>query len=117
MFFDLIVLILALRALLRQSRGSNLWKLLFYDGLSYFVSELLGGRRGDVSSSSLSILMLLCSLSLPVAFTCYLAATIMAFLDLNATTIFMVADPATILAATAANRSFVRILTWGSSHS
>jgi len=84
MLFDLIVLVLALRALLKLPGRSSLWKLLFLDGFLYFL----------------------------IAFTCYLAATIMAFLDLNPIMLFMVSDPATILAATAANRSFVRVHTW-----
>jgi hypothetical protein len=39
MLFDLIVLVLALRALLRVPGRSGLWKLLILDGLVYFLSK------------------------------------------------------------------------------
>ncbi|KAG8867572.1 hypothetical protein FRB97_003206 [Tulasnella sp. 331] len=55
MCFDFIVLALALYALLRLPGVSTLWKLLFYDGLAYFL----------------------------IAFTCYLSVTIIAVLDLS----------------------------------
>ncbi|KAG8875508.1 hypothetical protein FRB98_007785 [Tulasnella sp. 332] len=84
MCFDFIVLALALYALLQLPGISTLWKLLFYDGLAYFL----------------------------IAFTCYLAVTIVAVLDLNGVMMYMVSDPATIIATTAANRSFVRVLTY-----
>ncbi|KAG9033903.1 hypothetical protein FRB95_014106 [Tulasnella sp. JGI-2019a] len=84
MCFDFIVLCLALRALLKLPGVSSLWKLLFFDGLAYFL----------------------------IAFTCYLAVTIVAVLDFNGLMMYMVSDPATIIATTAANRSFVRVFTY-----
>ncbi|KAG9037057.1 hypothetical protein FRB95_006910 [Tulasnella sp. JGI-2019a] len=85
MSFDLIVLCLAFRALLKLPGASSIWNLLFLDGLAYFI----------------------------IAFTCYLTVTIIAFFPgVNPIVMYMVSDPATIIAATVANRSFVRVITY-----
>ncbi|KAG9032602.1 hypothetical protein FRB95_001188 [Tulasnella sp. JGI-2019a] len=85
MSFDFTVLCLALWALIKLPGVSSLWKLVFFDGLAYFI----------------------------VAFSCYLAVTIVAvFPGIKPVVMYMVSNPATIIAATAANRSFVRVVTY-----
>ena len=101
MLYDFFVLVLALCALLRLPGRSGLWKLLILDGLVYFLSKAwLLSCHFTISCASL------------VAFTCYAACTVMVFLNLNTVSIFMVSDPATIIATMAANRSFLRIGTF-----
>jgi len=83
MLFDFLVLALATFALLRVPGRSSLWKLLFLDGLCYFL----------------------------VAFVCYLATTVVVFLSVSIPLRWMFSDIANIFVAIAACRSFVRLAT------
>jgi len=83
MIFDFVVLTLALWALLRVPGRSTLWKLLFLDGIIYFV----------------------------LAFTCYLACTIVVWLGISIPLTYMFTDTATVCVSIAACRSFVRLFT------
>lgn len=86
MVFDLIVLVVASFALAQvpgTSMGghSRIWKLLFVDGMSYFV----------------------------IAFAFYLACATLAWTHASVVIIYIVSDLATVLVSIAACRSFVRL--------
>lgn len=104
MCFDFSVLLVASAALLRFGHeGSSLWRLLFVDGILYFLSKsAIKGRSCSDPSSLLST----------VVFACYLTCTIIAFIDNNVALALMLSDSATIIARIAACRSFLRVGTY-----
>jgi hypothetical protein len=59
MAFDLVVLVVSTAGLLRSGgwQGSDLWKLLFRDGIVYFVVAFVGNGIAAVSSLFRSILL------------------------------------------------------------
>lgn len=54
MAFDLMVLVISTAGLLRAGgrQSSDLWKLLFRDGIAYFVVAFLGNAVASVSTPS-----------------------------------------------------------------
>ncbi|KAG8893279.1 hypothetical protein FRB99_002089 [Tulasnella sp. 403] len=86
MTFDLTVLTLSTIGLVRTTGRSDLWALLFQDGIVYFI----------------------------VAFTANCAATTMLLLNLNPALNIILTVPACVASAIVACRSFVRLSTWNS---
>ncbi|KDQ09992.1 hypothetical protein BOTBODRAFT_178546 [Botryobasidium botryosum FD-172 SS1] len=81
MAFDLTVLVLSITGLLLSPGHSTLWKLLFTDGIVYFV----------------------------VSFTAYLFPVVFAYLNLNSAMDIICAIPASVCSTVVACRSFVRL--------
>lgn len=71
MVFDFIVMALVMLALLRLSGVSSLWKILFLDGLGYYVGESSSPLPRNGVLIGLYVLL--------VAFAFYLACTIVAY--------------------------------------
>ena len=85
MFFDLVVLVVTTTGLLMTPGRSSLWKLLFKDGVVFFL----------------------------MAFFSNTAAAIMLLLNLNPAINLIFCVPAACITASAASRSFIRLSTWG----
>lgn len=86
MAYDLIVLLMSSIGLIRTSGRSDLWALLFQDGIVYFV----------------------------VAFTANCVATVFLLLNLNPAMNIMATVPAAVASSIVACRGFVRLSTWAS---
>lgn len=84
MFVDLVVLIVSITGLLLTPGRSSLWKLLFKDGIVFFL----------------------------VAFICNALAASVLLLDLNPAMNLMFSIPAACLTAGAAARSYIRLSNW-----
>lgn len=84
MFVDLVVLVLSTIGLLLTPGRSSLWKLLFKDGVVFFL----------------------------MAFFSNAAATVMLLLNLNPAMNLIFSVPAACITAAAASRSFIRLSTW-----
>jgi hypothetical protein len=84
MFVDLVVLVLSTIGLLLTPGRSTLWKLLFKDGVVFFL----------------------------MAFWSNAAATVMLLLNLNPALNLIFSVPAACITASAASRSFIRLSTW-----
>ncbi|KIO32231.1 hypothetical protein M407DRAFT_18801 [Tulasnella calospora MUT 4182] len=84
MGYDLLVLLISSIGLVRTSGRSDLWTLLFQDGIVYFV----------------------------VAFTANCVATVFLLLDLNPAMNIMATVPAAVASSIVACRGFVRLSTW-----
>ncbi|KAG8956350.1 hypothetical protein FRC04_004431 [Tulasnella sp. 424] len=86
MAYDLLVLLVSSIGLIRTSGRSDLWSLLFQDGIVYFV----------------------------VAFTANCVATVFLLLDLNPAMNIIATVPAAVASSIVACRGFVRLSTWAS---
>ena len=86
MAYDLIVLVLSSIGLIRTSGRSDLWALLFKDGIVFFI----------------------------VAFTANCIATVLLLLNLNPVMNIIATVPAAVASTTVACRGFVRLSTWNS---
>ncbi|KAG8880724.1 hypothetical protein FRB98_004765 [Tulasnella sp. 332] len=84
MSFDLIVLVLSCWGLVRTSGRSDLWTLLFKDGIVYFI----------------------------VAFSANCCAAVLILLNLNPAMNIIMSVPAAVASAIVACRGFVRLSTW-----
>jgi hypothetical protein len=84
MFIDLVVLVLSTVGLIMTPGRSSLWKLLFKDGVVFFL----------------------------MAFFSNACAAVLLLLDLNPAMNLMFSVPAACITASAASRSFIRLSTW-----
>jgi len=84
MFVDLVVLVLSIVGLLMTPGRSSLWKLLFKDGVVFFL----------------------------MAFFSNTGAAVMLLLNLNPAMNLIFSVPAACITASAASRSFIRLSTW-----
>jgi hypothetical protein len=84
MFLDLVVLIISTVGLLMTPGRSSLWKLLFKDGVVFFL----------------------------MAFFSNAGAAVLLLLNLNPVMNLMFSVPAACITASAASRSFIRLSTW-----
>lgn len=100
MTFDIIVLCLAGYALLRVRGPSNLWKLLWLDGLCWFAGKSAGIHP--------ELRLIPDDLS-PVACALYIACTVIATLAFSTIVTITVANFAAIICSIVACRSFVRV--------
>ncbi|KAG8994081.1 hypothetical protein FRB90_000538 [Tulasnella sp. 427] len=86
MGYDLLVLLVSSIGLIRTTGRSDLWSLLFQDGIVYFI----------------------------VAFSANCVATVFLLLDLNPAMNIMATVPAAVASSVVACRGFVRLSTWNS---